>query len=371
MAKTLFDKVNMGTVALANRVAMAPLTRNRAPDGVPTAMMATYYQQRATAGLLISEGTSITQEGQGYSDVPGLYTAQQVQGWKQVTAAVHQAGGHIVTQLWHVGRVSHTALQKDGQAPVAPSAIQAKSRVYVINADGTGGFLETSMPRALLAEELPRVCDDYRHAMKAAVEAGFDGVEIHAANGYLLDQFLRSGANHRTDAYGGSVENRARFPLEVVAATIEAAAGHPVGIRISPAAPANGLEDPNPQEVFDYFVAQLARFPLAFVHVIEGATGGPRDYQMGDKPFDYVQLKAAYTKAGGKGLWMVNNGYDRASAQKAVESGYADMVSFGRAYIANPDLVRRLRDGSPLNTPDQTTFYGGGEKGYIDYPALP
>mgnify|MGYP005817646721 CR=1 FL=1 len=367
---TLFDPIVVGDLHLPNRVVMAPLTRNRSPNAVPLPITATYYTQRATAGLLISEGTAITHQGQGYADVPGLYAPEQIEGWKRVTSAVHAAGGRIVTQLWHVGRISHTSLQPNGGAPVAPSAITAKSKTYIHKADGSGAFVPTSEPRALRADELPGIVQDYRKATRAAIEAGFDGVEVHSANGYLLDQFLRSGSNHRTDAYGGSIENRARLLFEVLDAIAAEIGGGRMGVRISPVTPANDASDPNPTPLFTYVVEKLAGQGLAFVHVIEGATGGPRDYQQGDTPFDYHALKAAYRKAGGKGAWLVNNGYDDILADQAVASGYADLVSFGRAFIANPDLVRRLREKAELNIPDTSTFYGGGEEGYTDYRTL-
>lgn len=367
---SLFDPLVAGDLNLANRVVMAPLTRNRSPNAVPKPITATYYAQRATAGLLITEATAISHQGQGYADVPGLYGADQLEGWKRVTDAVHAAGGRIVVQVWHVGRVSHTSLQPGGGAPVAPSAITAKSKTYVIDADGKGAFMPTSAPRALGIEELPDIVADYRKAVRAAVDAGFDGVELHAANGYLIDQFLRSGSNLRTDAYGGSIENRARLLFEVLdAITDEIGAGR-VAIRISPVTPANDVSDPNPQPLFTYVVQGLARYGLAYVHVIEGATGGARDFQQGDTPFDYAALKAAYRQAGGKAAWMVNNGYDGTMAETAVQSGEADLVAFGKPFISNPDLVRRLREKTALNEWDQSTFYGGGEKGYVDYPAL-
>ncbi len=327
---TLFDPLDAGDLHLANRIAMAPLTRNRAPDAVPRDITATYYTQRASAGLLITEATAISHQGQGYADVPGLYGTEQLDGWKRVTSAVHAAGGKIVTQLWHVGRISHNDLQPEGGAPVAPSAVQAKSKTYLIDrTTGQGSFVPTSAPRALDAGELPGIVHAYAAAARNAVEtAGFDGVEIHGANGYLLDQFLKTGANQRTDDYGGSIENRARLMLE----------------------------------------GQLAPLGLAYIHVIEGATGGPRDVE--GRPFDYAAFKAAYRNAGGKGAWMVNNGYDAATAQEAVASGRADMVAFGRAFISTPDLVERLRRGADFNAWDSKTFYGGGEKGYTDYPTL-
>ncbi|MFT3718707.1 alkene reductase [Pseudorhodoferax sp.] len=364
---SLFDATQAGSLHLANRIVMAPLTRNRSPGGVPGPLAVEYYRQRASAGLIVSEGTAISPQGQGYADVPGLYRPEQLAGWRRVTDAVHAAGGRIVAQLWHVGRVSHTDLQPGHQAPVGPSAIAAATKTYLVR-NGQGAFVETSVPRALAAEELPGIVDDFRRAARAALEAGFDGVEIHGANGYLLDQFMKLGANHRTDHYGGSIANRLRFPLEVVRAVAAEIGAGRVGLRISPAAPANGISDPDPQPLFEALLAELAPLGLAYLHVIEGATGGPRE--VGDRPFDYTRLKAAWRNAGAKGAWMVNNGYDRALADRAVEEG-ADLVAFGRLFIANPDLVRRLRERAPLNTPDRATFYGGGAEGYTDYPALP
>jgi N-ethylmaleimide reductase len=367
---SLFDPISLGDVVLSNRVVMAPLTRSRAPGAVPTALMATYYSQRATAGLLITEATAITQQGQGYAHVPGLYSPEQLAGWKRVTDAVHAAGGKIFVQLWHVGRISHTDLQPDGGAPVAPSVVRASTQTYLIDDQGNGRREQVSEPRALDIAELPGIVADYRRAARGAINAGFDGVEVHAANGYLLDQFLRSGTNLRTDAYGGAIANRARLLFEVMdAVTDEIGAGR-VAVRISPVTPANDASDPDPQPVFNYVVEGLARYALAYVHVIEGATAGPRDYQQGPVAFDYAALRALYTAAGGRAAWMGNNGYDRALALQAVADGTADLVAFGRAYIANPDLVRRLREDAPLNVPDATTFYGGGEKGYTDYPTL-
>ena len=364
---SLFEPVTAGALHLKNRIVMAPLTRNRSPNAVPTPLAITYYAQRATAGLLVTEATAISHQGQGYADVPGLYAPEQLAAWKRVTEAVHAAGGCIVTQLWHVGRVSHTELQQDGAAPVAPSAITAKTKTVLIH-DGVPAFVDTSPPRALRLDELPGIVDDYRRAAKAAVDvAGFDGVELHGANGYLLDQFLKTGANHRTDAYGGSIENRARLLLEATRAVVEAVGGGRVGIRLSPVTPANDIVDVDPQPLLEYVVRALAPMGLAYVHVIEGATGGPRE--IGDRPFDYAALKQAYRSAGGTGAWMVNNGYDRALADQAVNHG-ADLVAFGRPYIANPDLVHRLRDGLPLATGDRTTWYGGGAKGYTDYPTV-
>ena len=367
---TLFDPIQAGDLHLANRIAMAPLTRNRSPRAVPRDITATYYAQRASAGLLITEGTAISHQGQGYSDVPGLYGTEQLDGWKRVTQAVHARGGKIVTQLWHVGRVSHTALQPEGGAPVAPSAVRAQSQTYLVDAaSGQGQFVPTSEPRALAAEELPDIVHAFAAAARNAVQtAGFDGVEIHGANGYLLDQFLKDGANQRKDDYGGGIANRVRLMVEVTRAVVDAIGGGRVGIRLSPVTPANDIRDSDPQPLFEHLARELAPLGLAFIHVIEGATGGPREVE--GRPFDYAAFKNAYRSAGGRGAWMVNNGYDRDMAQEALASGRADIVAFGRAFISNPDLVERLRRGAPLNAWDQTTFYGGGEHGYIDYPAL-
>ena len=365
---SLFDPVQAGDLQLANHIVMAPLTRNRAPDAIPTPLMAEYYVQRATAGLIISEATAISHQAQGYADVPGLYGTEQLDGWKRVTEAVHDAGGKIVVQLWHVGRVSHCELQPDGGKPVAPSAITAKTKTVLLK-DGVPTFVPTSDPRALDAAELPEIVHTYRAAALNAVEtAGFDGVEIHGANGYLLDQFLKSGSNQRTDDYGGAIRNRARLLLEVTRAIVDAIGGGRTGIRLSPVTTANDAFDADPQPLFEYVVKHLAKLNLAFIHIIEGATGGVR--VLPDRPFDYAALKAAYRAAGGKGAWMVNNGYDKAMAEQAVKEGSADLVAFGRPFIANPDLVKRLRTNAPLNQPDQATFYGGGAKGYTDYPAL-
>lgn len=365
--RSLFDPIQVGDLRLANRIVMAPLTRNRAPDAVPTPLMAKYYAQRASAGLLITEATAISQQGQGYADVPGLYGTEQLDGWKRVTEAAHDAGGKIVVQLWHVGRVSHNDLQPGGGLPVAPSAITARTQTVLIR-NGVPTFVDTSAPRALDAEELPELVHTYQAAARNAVEtAGFDGVEIHAANGYLLDQFLKSGANQRTDDYGGPIKNRARLLLEVVRAITGAIGGGRTGIRLSPVTPVNDAFDADPQPLFDYVVRQLATLNLAYIHIIEGATGGAR--ALSERPFDYAALKATYRAAGGKGAWMVNNGYDKTLAEQAIQEG-ADLVAFGKPYIANPDLVRRLRENAALNQPDQTTFYGGGAKGYTDYQTL-
>lgn len=354
----LFTPLRVGDIDIANRVVMAPLTRNRATHGTdaPNELHIEYYRQRAGAGLIISEGTQISQQGQGYVWTPGIYSREQVARWKPVTEAVHAAGGKIVAQIWHVGRVSHVSLQPGQQAPVAPSAIRAETKTYI-----ESGFAEVSQPRELRADELPGIVADYAQAALNAREAGFDGVELHGANGYLIDQFLRDGTNRRTDAYGGSVENRARFPLEVVDAVVKAIGKGRVGIRISPVSPANGVSESDPQAVFGSFAAELGKRGLAFLHVIEGATGGPRDIA----PFDWQALRKAFG-----GVYIANNGFTREMALEAVESGRADAVAFGKAFIANPDLVERLKRDAAWNALDAATLYGGGAKGYTDYPTL-
>ena len=367
---SLFDPIKIGDIQLANRVAMAPLTRNRSPKAVPNDLNVTYYEQRASAGLIITEGTPVTQQGQGYADVPGLYLSQAADGWKKVTSAVHAKGGKIVTQLWHVGRVSHVSLQPNGAAPVAPSAISAGAKTYILDDNGNGAFADTSEPRALETAEIAAIVDDYRKAARTAIDSGFDGVEIHGANGYLIDQFLKTGANQRTDEYGGSIANRARFLLEVVDAVAKEIGSGRTGLRLSPTTPANGISDSDPQPLFTYVAEQLATRGLSFIHVIEGATGGERNFQYEGTSFDYDAFRNAYRNAGGTGGWMLNNGYDREGAIEAIETGRADLVSFGRLFIANPDLVARLEHGVALNDPDRTTFYGGGAKGYTDYPSI-
>ncbi len=355
---SLFDPYRLGDMTLSNRIVMAPLTRNRALSGnVPSPLAAEYYAQRASAGLIISEGTPVCVEGHGYQDTPGLYTEAQVEGWKPITEAVHKAGGSIVVQLWHVGRVSHTSLQPGGAPPLAPSAIRAEAKVFVNN-----DFADVSMPRALDTDEIAKVVDQFRIAAANAVKAGFDGVELHGANGYLIDQFLRDGANTRTDRYGGSIENRARFLLEIVDAVSAEIGAKKTGLRLSPVSPANGLTDSNPQPLFNYVMDELNTRQPVYVHVVEGATGGPRDVA---PDFSFEALRKRFS-----GTWMVNNGYDLAMAQKVVAEGKADLVSFGRAFISNPDLVERLRRNAPLAELDRATLYGGGEKGYVDYPTL-
>ncbi len=355
---TLFIPTRLGAIEVGNRIAMAPLTRNRAIEGrVPNPLAIQYYEQRASAGLIIAEATQISPLGQGYLDTPGIYSQAQIDAWRKVTDAVHARGGRIVLQLWHVGRISHTSLLPDGEVPVAPSALRANGKTFTAK-----GFEDVSEPRALRLDEIPALIQDFRQAARNAITAGFDGVEVHAANGYLIDQFLRDGSNLRTDEYGGSIENRTRLLDEVVRAIASEIGAERTGVRLSPVTPANDARDSQPQPLFERAGERLdAIGGLAFVHVIEGATGGPRD----NIAFDYAALRAKF-----KGPWIANNGYDKDSAEQAIASGYADMIAFGRAFIANPDLVERLRLGVALSDLDPDTLYGGGAKGYTDYPSV-
>ncbi len=355
--RSLFAPARFGDLDLANCVVMAPLTRNRAAAGlVPSPLAAEYYSQRATAGLVITEATQVSRNAQGYLDTPGLYTAEQVAEWRKVTDAVHEQGGRIVAQLWHVGRISHESLLPEGMQPVAPSALRANAKTFTAE-----GFVDVSAPRALAIDEIPGVVEEFRKAARNAIEAGFDGVEVHGANGYLIDQFLRDGANQRDDAYGGSIENRTRFLFEVVQSVADEIGAGRVGVRLSPVTPAGDLGDSDPQPLFERAVERLDALGIAYIHMIEGATGGDRNIVR----FDYAALRRSFS-----GAWIVNNGYNRDMAMEEVESGRADAVAFGVPFLANPDLPARLRRDAKLNEPRQETFYGGGAEGYTDYPTL-
>ena len=356
MALDLFSPAKLGSIALKNRMVMAPLTRNRAGEGgVPQDLNVTYYEQRASAGLIVTEATPISLMGHGYPALPGIYTDAQIAGWKKVTDAVHAKGGKIVIQLWHVGRISHPSLL-NGELPVAPSAIKPAGKAFTYK-----GLVDYVEPRALEASELPAIVQDYVHATQCALKAGFDGVEIHAANGYLLDQFLRDGSNTRTDNYGGSFENRARLLLEVTKAVVETAGADKVGIRISPVNPFNDMHDSNPQALFNYVTEQLNQFNLAYLHAVEGGIhgGGKAD------AFDFDQMRKLY-----KGAYMANLSYDKSRGNAAIASGHADVIAYGVPFIANPDLVERYKTDATLNEADSKSFYGGTEKGYTDYPFL-
>lgn len=353
----LFQTYELGSITLANRIVMAPLTRNRAEAGlVPGELAATYYAQRATAGLLITEATQISEQAQGYQDTPGIYTQAQIDGWRKVTDAVHAKGGRIFVQLWYVGRISHVDLQPGGAAPVAPSAIRAETKTFVNN-----GFADVSEPRALELHEINGIVADFKKASANAIAAGFDGVEIHGANGYLLEQFLKDGANQRTDEYGGSVENRARLLLEVVQAVKDEIGAERTGVRISPVSTANAISCSDPQPQYDYVADQLNASGIAYLHVVEGVTGGPRDAT----PFDYTSLRRRF-----RNTYIANNGYDLALASEHLAQDKADLFAFGRPFISNPDLVERLKTGAPLAPLNPETLYGGGAQGYTDYPSL-
>ena len=355
-ATDLFTPIQLGPYQLSNRIVMAPLTRNRAGDAnVPQAMNALYYGQRASAGLIITEATQISPQGVGYPHTPGIHDQAQTIGWRRVTKAVHERGGRIFVQLWHVGRISHPSLQPDQALPVAPSAIRPEGEVMTYQ--GPRPFVT---PRALDTEEIPGIIEQYRLAAHQALVAGFDGVEIHAANGYLLDQFLRDGSNQRTDAYGGSVESRARLLLEVTDVVTQVWGGERVGVRLSPLGTFNSMFDSQPERIFGYVVERLNAFSLAYLHVVEDQPGdeaGPA--------FDMGSLRRRFD-----GLYMANGGYDYERGNTRLARGEADLISFGRLFIANPDLPERFAGGADLNTPDPSTFYGGNEQGYTDYPAL-
>jgi N-ethylmaleimide reductase len=359
--KNLFQPFKLGSIELANRIVMAPLTRNRAEAGnVPGPMTVEYYAQRASFGLIVAEATQVSAQAQGYYATPGVHTPEQIAGWRKVTDAVHANGGKIFVQLWHTGRMSHQAFQPGEQAPVAPSAIRANAKTFIPGQ----GYVDTSTPRALETAEIAGIVNDFRTAAANAIQAGFDGVEIHGAHGYLLDAFLRDGSNKRTDQYGGSIENRARFLIEVMAAVVGEIGADRVGVRLSPVSPVNDSVESNPQPLFEHVVRELNKLKPVYIHIVEGATGGPRD----NAPFDYKKLRSLYD-----GVWMLNNGYTNEMAQAAVASGEADLVSFGRPAITNPDLPRRLKEKAPLNElfADAPLYGGQGPHGYTDYPALP
>jgi N-ethylmaleimide reductase len=354
----LFTPLQLGPYELKNRLVMAPLTRNRAgTDGVPTALMVTYYAQRASAGLIISEATCIAPQAVGYPATPGIWNGAQVAAWAAITDAVHARGGRIFCQLWHVGRISHPSLQPDGALPLAPSAIAPAGMAMTYS-----GPQPYVTPRALARDELAGIVSQYRVAARNAIAAGFDGVEVHAANGYLLDQFLRDGSNRRDDDYGGSVENRARLLLEVIDAVTDAVGAARTGVRLSPVQPFNDMHDSDPRATFSHVVDRLDRYGLAYLHITELGKDAPG---AAGPWFEPGSLRQHW-----HGVYMTNHGYDRDTANAAIASGAADLVAFGVPYIANPDLAERFARSAPLNAPDPATFYGGGERGYTDYPGL-
>ncbi|UOG73626.1 alkene reductase [Hymenobacter tibetensis] len=358
---TLFTSFQLGPLSLPNRFAMAPMTRSRANnDGnVPTDSTVEYYVQRASAGLIITEGSQISQQGVGYIYTPGIYSDAQVAGWKKVTDAVHAAGGRIFMQLWHVGAISHPFFHNGG-LPVAPSAVQPTG----VKAFTGSGMEEIPTPRALETHEVKAVVEDFRKAAENAKKAGFDGVEVHGANGYLVDQFIQDGTNKRTDEYGGSVENRARFALEVVEAVAGVFGADRTGIRLSPTGRVGGINDSNRLATFSYVTEQLNKFGLAYLHVIEALPGHSMAVEPGQEPVGPALRKIF------KGPFILNGGYTQETAEAALANNEADLIAFGVPFIANPDLVERYQRGTALNNPDQATFYGGDDHGYIDYPSL-
>jgi N-ethylmaleimide reductase len=355
---SLFSPFRLGSLELANRIVMSPMTRSRALEGnVPNPLAATYYAQRASAGLIITEASQVSPQGVGYIRTPGIHSDAQVAGWRSVTDAVHRAGGNIFAQLWHVGRVSHPDFH-NGALPVAPSALPVEGEAFTSH-----GRTKLVTPRALDIGELPGIVAQFRQAAENAKAAGFDGVELHGANGYLLDQFLRDGANHRTDAYGGSPTNRARFPLEVTDAVIGVWGPQRVGYKLSPYFAGYSMSDSNPLGTFAFIATELSKRGLLYLHVSE-AVAGPMATPAGTRRATPI-LRDAFN-----GALIVNGGYDARSGQAAIAHGEADLVAIGVPFLANPDLPARYRKNAALNTPDQTTFYAGEEKGYIDYPAL-
>ena len=352
----LLEPFKLGSLVLPNRMVMCPLTRNRAPGGIPNDMMREYYVQRASAGLIITEGTQVSELGQGYQDTPGIYTDAQRDGWRKITDAVHAAGGRIFAQLWHVGRVSHSYYH--GGQPVAPSAVAPPGKAYTPD-----GMKPYETPHALSVSEIADIVAQFRRGAQVAHEAGFDGVELHGANGYLIDQFLQTATNQRSDEYGGPVSHRARFLAEVLDSVVGIWPSNRVGVRLSPAGGMSGIHDDDPVETFSYVARQLDAADLAYVHVIEAPVGthGPDEREV---------CSTALVRGSYGGTIITAGGYTPESGERALEKHAADLVAFGRLFIANPDLVDRVRKGAALNEPDNRTFYAAGPQGYIDYPTL-
>ncbi|HEQ0200392.1 MULTISPECIES: alkene reductase [Pseudomonas] len=363
MSNLLLSPLAVGNLALRNRIVMAPMTRSRAqqPGDVPTALNALYYAQRAGAGLIVSEGTQISRLGQGYAYTPGIYSEAQLAGWRQVTEAVHAAGGLIAAQLWHVGRMSHRSLQAGGEAPIAPSPIQAKAQVFIADGQGGGSMAPADAPREMTLEDIRRVRDEFVRAARNALDAGFDLVELHGANGYLINQFLASASNRRSDAYGGSLENRARFLLEIVDALVAAVGAERVGLRLSPWGTINDMHDDEPEAMTLYLAEALQRRGIAYLHLAEWEwSGGPA----------YPQSFRERLRERFRAPLIVCGNYDAERAEAILQAGLADAVAIGRPFIANPDLVERIRLGAPLAEANQARFYGGDAAGYTDYPTL-
>lgn len=368
-AELLFQPYKLGTLTLPHRVVMAPLTRSRArqPGNVPTALNACYYAQRASAALIVSEATQVSMQGQGYAWTPGIHSREQVEGWRLVTDAVHQSGGRIFLQLWHVGRISHPSLQPDNMLPVAPSAITPAGNAFIENEKGEGQLAPFVRPRPLQIEEMPYLVQQYARGARNALAADFDGVEVHGANGYLLDQFISSGTNHRTDAYGGPVVNRARLLMEVVEAVSEVWGPDRVGVRLSPLGVMNDISDAKPEATFGTIAQMLNDFRFAYLHIVNPAAAAT---EKGETPDTAAQRMLALIREKYRGTLIICGGFDRDTAEAWLEQGKADLIAFGRKFIANPDLPERFRARLPLNADDPTTYYGGGAKGYTDYPSL-
>jgi N-ethylmaleimide reductase len=359
----LFETFKLGNLTLPNRVLMSPLTRSRSsqPGDIPNGMNVKYYQQRASAGLIISEATQVSPQGKGYAFTPGIHSKAQIAGWKKVTDAVHDAGGRIHLQLWHVGRISHTDLQPDGRMPVAPSAIAPEGAKTYVSANS--GMVDIAEPRALESDEIAGIVEQFRTGAENAKAAGFDGVEVHAANGYLLDQFLKSGSNQRTDEYGGSAENRVKLTLMVTQAAIDVWGKENVGIRVSPTGSFNAMYDEDPLETFGVLAKHLNDLGIAYIEVVEDSFQGNHANGRPESVIDAIQ-------ANFKGSYIANGAYTAEEARRRISAGRCDLVTFGRPFIANPDLPERFRQDASLNEWDDSTFYGGDAKGYIDYPAL-
>ncbi len=368
-AERLFQPIRLGRYNLPHRIVMAPLTRSRArqPGNVPTNLNACYYAQRASAAIIVTEATQISQQGQGYAWTPGIHTLDQIEGWRLVTDAVHRAGGRIFIQLWHVGRISHPALQPDGMLPVAPSAIKPSGQAFIENESGEGEMVPFVTPRALLTEEMPYIVRQYVRAAKNALDAGFEGIEIHAANGYLLDQFINSSTNNRTDQYGGSVENRARLLMEVVEAVGGVWGRDRLGVRLSPLGTLNDIRDDDPETTFGYIFEKLSGFGLAYLHIVNPAITA---VERGSEPDVGALRMLELIRKNYGGILIMAGGFDHDSAENWLLEGRTDLIAFGRKFLSNPDLPERFRRRAPLNRDDPSTYYGGGAKGYIDYLTL-
>lgn len=369
MTSSLFAPIRLRNLDLPHRIVMAPLTRSRAgPGNVPTELNVEYYRQRASAALIISEATQISQQGQGYAWTPGIHSAEQIAGWRAVSDAVHDEDGRIFLQLWHVGRVSHPVFQPEGGLPVAPSAMPVPGKTFIIDADGNGLWGDIPVPQALTQEGIAAIVADYAQAAQNAMTAGMDGIEIHAGNGYLLDQFINTASNHRTDRYGGSIENRARILLEVVDAVVKVIGSDRVGVRLTPMGRFMGMGDDTPEETFGYIVDELDARHLAYLHLVEPEIVGTDLDTNHDPRWDAIilDLRRRYS-----GVLILAGGYDRERAEQALANGRADLIAFGRPFLANPDLPKRFRVGAGLNLPDVASFFGGTAAGYTDYPTLP